>query len=142
MSKNLTIKMTKNMGASQKKIFIKNFNKTLFAKNKKLKEIENKNCINMYCNKTCKNTLFEKGSKTSKTALKSFKNHMSASITNPRILKSVHKKSSIILNKIRSDIFGKKQNVLKNDFYEKIPQITVKKLKKEGAISGCTVKNI
>jgi len=43
---------------------------------------------------------------------------------------------------MRSDIFGNKTNVLKNDFYEKLPQTIVKKLKKEGAISGCTLKSI
>ena len=140
MSEKVTNKMTKNFSPSHKKIFIKNFNKCLFKKNKKLKEIENKNCKNMYCNKTCKNTLFEKGNKMSKAALKSFKNHLAAGINNPKTLKSAYKQSVKMLTHIRHNIFGNKKNVLKGNFYEKLSPKTVNKLKKEGAISGCTLK--
>ena len=42
-----------------------------------------------------------------------------------------------IFTKKRKDIFKNKNNVLLDNFYENIPEITKKNLIKEGAISEC-----
>lgn len=44
----------------------------------------------------------------------------------------------MIINQ-RKGIFGKKTDVLKDSYYEKLGPKTIKKLKKEGATSGCTL---
>jgi hypothetical protein len=52
------------------------------------------------------------------------------------------KNGATILNitkRVRKTIYGNKTSVLKGDFYEKIPSKNVKELKKQGAISGCTL---
>jgi hypothetical protein len=38
----------------------------------------------------------------------------------------------------RAKIFGKKTNVLKDGFYEKLSRQAVAEIKKKGAISGCS----
>ena len=126
------------MGASQKKIFIENFNKTLFMKNKKITDWENKNCIRSYCNKKCKNTMFEEGTEIPEEVFKNMKEHLTNTLKNPKIVNDAYKQSIKIFNEMRHTLFGNKTNVLKNDFYEKLPQKTVKKLKGYGAISGCS----
>lgn len=65
-------------------------------------------CKKQHCNPTCKNTPYELKSK-------------------------IKDELSLLLRKKIS----KKENILKNDFYEKIPEKTVATLKKKGAISGC-----
>jgi hypothetical protein len=40
----------------------------------------------------------------------------------------------------RKKTFGKKKSVLKNGFYHGLSAKTIKRLKKEGAISGCVQK--
>ncbi len=109
---------------------------TSFAKT--IKMFENKNykkeeikkmkkfCENIYCNeKNCKGTLLEKGppNKISNNLVKNFKNDKN------------------VINgflRARKYIFKEKSNVLKNGFYEGLNKSTIKKMKKNGAISGCT----
>ena len=43
------------------------------------------------------------------------------------------------MTKRRKDIFKNKTSVLKDNFYEGLKPKTLKKLKKEGAISGCFI---
>lgn len=83
-------------------------------------------CNMYYCNKTCKNTLFEAGKNkypplpkelTSNKKLKAF-------------MTNLQKQSKKVL-------FGDKDNVLKDGFYEKLSPAKVKKLKQNGATSGC-----
>ena len=79
------------------------------------------------CNPTCKGTLFESGepTKLSSSFLKELK-------------KTSKTKDAIDYSlTLRKEIFGKKNTVLKNGFYEKLDAETVKNLKKKGAISGC-----
>ena len=44
-----------------------------------------------------------------------------------------------IIKKMRKSMFGNKNTVLKNDFYNGISKSNTHKLKKDGAISGCTM---
>jgi ribosomal protein L31E len=89
----------------------------------KKRESENlSSCMNMFCNPGCKNTVFEAGTELSKSVQKKW-------IRNQAWLD--------YLNKTRKELFGNKENVLVNDFYEKMKLEYVKKYKKQVAISGC-----
>ena len=91
---------------------------------KKQLKIMTDSCIQNYCNKGCLGTIFEKG--------------------DPSILPTaIHKKykgnKSLLdsLTQTRKSLFGKKENILEDDFYEKMEKKLKNKLQKEGAISGC-----
>ena len=139
ISKQMIPKMTKHMNASHKKIFIKNFNKGFLIKDKKTKEWEKQNCKNSYCNPKCKDTIFQEGTTIPKEVFKNAKSHLSHTIKDPKLSAKAYKHTVKIFKNMRKNIFGEKTNILKNDFYEKLPTKTVNKLKKEGAISGCSI---
>ena len=83
-------------------------------------------CTRAYCNPSCKNTIFEKGVKFPKSVEEQLKKQKQGKI----ILE--------IIKKTRKRIFGNKKNVLEGNFYKDLPKEKVNKIKKEGAISGCT----
>jgi len=70
-----------------------------------------KYCAATYCNPSCKDTLFD--------------------------LKTKDK----VLKRLQKVMFRKKTNILKDDFYEGLSAKRVEDLKKNGALSGCTVIN-
>ena len=79
-------------------------------------------CYEDYCNPTCKNTIYESGKLSNKyIARTKFIDKIIPGATNER----------------RKDIFGNKTTVLKNGFYEKVPNNIVEKAKKKGIISVC-----
>ena len=88
-------------------------------------------CIPAYCNKDCKDTFFEKGKK------------LPSAVLNPSFAKGDTAKARKWYRKFVSDqrkeVFGRKTNVLKDSFYEKISKTSVDKMKKEGALSGCVL---
>ena len=83
-------------------------------------------CNMYYCNKTCKNTLFEAGRNKYPPLPKE--------ITSNKELKVLLTK---LQKQTKQEIFGDKDNVLKDGFYEKLSPAKVKKLKQNGATSGC-----
>jgi hypothetical protein len=97
------------------------------AKSRKalLKKIPSE-CNMYYCNKTCKNTLFEAGRNKYPPL--------------PKVITS-NKELKVLLTKLqkqtKQEIFGDKDNVLKDGFYEKLSPQKVKRLKQNGATSGC-----
>jgi hypothetical protein len=106
----------------------KYFKKTLKKMNlKKLKKKRIEDYRKTMCNPTCKNTLFESGDP----------NQLSSSFI--KELKKITKTKDAVDFQLglRKEIFGKKTNVLKDGFYEKLDAETVKNLKKKGATSGC-----
>jgi len=114
----------------------KYFKKTLKKMNlKKMKKKRIDDYRKTMCNPTCKNTLFESGDpdKLSPSFIKELKKiSKTKSIT-----KSMTKDAEEYQLSLRKEIFGKKNNVLKNGFYEKLDAETVTNLKKKGATSGC-----
>jgi hypothetical protein len=82
----------------------------------KLKKQLTKKCREAYCNVGCKGTIFEEAKKPVEQKKP----------VNGWFCDDACKKSKL---------FGKKLNVLKDDFYEKLKN--VEDLKKKGAISGC-----
>ena len=84
-------------------------------------------CQKVYCNTGCKNTIMQDGEPDKlPAALKKELNH--------KILIDFNIRK-------RKDMFGTKKSVLRDGFYEGLSSRTVKKMKKEGAISGC-LKNV
>jgi len=90
-----------------------------------LKLIANE-CKKQYCNKTCKNTLLEAGRNKYPTLPKE--------ITRDKELKALLTK---LQKQTKKELFGDKDNVLQDGFYEKLGRVKVNKLKKNGATSGC-----
>ena len=76
---------------------------------------KNKQCKKHYCNPGCIGTIFEK-------------------TYNVKHAKGLHAKNIMLTRKV---MFGKKRNVLKNNFYMRLPKKKRNTLKKKGAISGC-----
>jgi len=123
----------------QKKSENKNKNYTLKLKKNAIKELKKsmkKNrkaniatCKKGYCNPECKGTIFEKGKSAPKEMF-------DEDIFEKGPAKNILKEFAI---NQRKGIFGKKTDVLKDSFYEKLSPETVKKLKKEGALSGCSL---
>lgn len=81
-----------------------------------------KSCIKLYCNAECKETEFESGTGLPKSILNKW-------------AKNVKWLDYLKAERIRR--FGKKTNVLIDDFYEELDSKMVDKAKKDGAISGC-----
>lgn len=88
------------------------------------KKTEMKMCGMFYCNKGCKDTIWQDGpaNKLPDGLKRSFKNDA--------------KMIQYFTNR-RKAMFGKKTSLLKNDFNENIPAKTLKMIKSQGAISGC-----
>jgi hypothetical protein len=83
-------------------------------------------CNMYYCNKTCKNTLFEAG----KNKYPSLPKELTSNKKLKAFMTKINKQNKKVL-------FGDKDNVLKDGFYEKLGRVKVNKLKKNGATSGC-----
>ena len=81
-------------------------------------------CKNKFCNKGCKDTLFEDGPPNKLS--KGYRNILGNNSAGIQLSRRNRKK-----------IFNNKTSVIKHNFYTGIPQERIKQLKKEGAISGC-----
>ncbi len=108
-------KIMKNLTKKLKK----SISKTMYKKN-----IED--CVKAHCNPSCKDTIYQAGSQFPKSLEAEIKKQEHGDI----ILK--------IIKKTRKRMFGNKKDILVNDFYKNLPKEKVDKIKKAGAISGCT----
>lgn len=80
-------------------------------------------CTKSFCNPECKETIFDESTtELPKHLMKQFKD-------SPESLK--------IFKDMKKDLFKGKKTILKDGFYEGLKSNTMKKLKSEGAISGC-----
>ena len=128
--KELTEKITKSItrkvkGTLKNKGFaklLKNITKPTKIMDKKILE----GCVKAHCNPSCKDTIYQAGSQFPKSLEAEIKKQEHGDI----ILD--------IIKKTRKRMFGNKKDVLVNDFYKNLPKEKVDKVKKEGAISGCT----
>lgn len=112
----------KNKTKGEKELF-KIFTKKITQKEKK-KSLEDsrKVCKELYCNIGCKDTLLEPNS----------------------LSKKYIKDNKIIIDFMKEErkkIFGKKTNVLYDNFYNKLSKKTSNKLRKKGAISMCAERH-
>ena len=94
-----------------------------------------KQCKKIYCNPSCTETIFENGnfSKYSKEIEKKYSEEKLS--YSGKLERNLIKK----FKKQRKEIFKDKNSVLKNSFYNGLKKETINKLKKKGAISGCTL---
>ena len=97
------------------------------TRSKKMRDLLKKECIRGYCNPGCKNTVFQAGKSIPEAV---FRN---VDVKTRRFVRGV-------ANMVRKGLFGKKTNVLKNSFYTKLPAKNVTRARKQGALSGCSVK--
>jgi len=132
---------TKKMTPIQKQIYKELIKKKQDeSKNKDLIALQNKMCISTYCNPKCKNTIFESGDKIPIDVYKNAKALLDINLKdNPKEIPKAYKLTKKGLKHMREFIFDKNTNVLKDNFYQKLEPKIVKQLKKEGAISGCSI---
>jgi hypothetical protein len=108
--------------------YARNFKKNKKYINKLTNEIKQL-CEFDHCNPSCKETIFEKG-------------NPNVLPKSPKMLKGLNSKTKKMVNKYRlqtrKKLFGKKKDILKDNFYEELPLTNIKNIKKKGAISGCT----
>jgi membrane-associated HD superfamily phosphohydrolase len=142
IKKNIIKKMT----AEEKKMYykhVKNNNHNHNENEKYMLEYQKQMCNDAYCNPTCKDTIFEPGTKIPNAVFEKLKTHLTRQMnkmkSTPKQINKAYKLSNKMLSNTRKNIFGSKKNVLRNGFYEKLPSDKVKLLKKEGAISGCSL---
>ncbi len=134
LTRNIQQKMmekAKNMDEINKKKMekmIKILDKEIEKKEKQIKE----ECKLAYCNPTCKNTIFENGNsnKLPNGYEKMLKKKMKGTKGNKLIE---------TMKLIRKSMFKEDKSIVKNGFYKKLKSNNVKKLKKNGALSGCSV---
>lgn len=118
-------KTIKAMTPANKKIYKANQTKRKKTYMKYVKKIP-RECNMYYCNKTCKNTLLEAGRNKYPPLPKE--------VTLNKELKALLTK---LQKQTKKELFGDKNNVLKDGFYEKLSLPKVKRLKQNGATSGC-----
>jgi len=127
--KKLLAAFSKEMTSENKKKFTAAMKKTMSKHNKQILKRIADDCKKQFCNKTCKNTMFEAGRNTYPP--------LPPSLTKNKELK----KLMLDLQKqTKKRLFGNKDNVLKDGFYEKLSSVKVNQLKKDGAESGCAEK--
>ena len=124
--KKLLVALGKEMTPENKKKFNAAMKKNMSKNNKKIIKIIASDCKKQFCNKTCKNTMLEAGKNTYPPL--------------PKILTKNKKLKKFMLDlqkQTKKRLFGDKDNVLKDGFYEKLSPVKVTQLKKDGATSGC-----
>jgi hypothetical protein len=126
---NIFKKLSKNNNNNKNKTLKNSLIKGIRKSMKKDRKAIIASCKKAYCNPECKGTLFEKGTSPPKELF-------NQDIFKKGPLKDMLKE--MIVNQ-RKEIFGKKTDVLKDSYYEKLGPKTIKKLKSNGATSGCTL---
>jgi len=142
INKEFDKRITHKMSADKKKEYFKK--KELENKKKTVKEIkeeardEKKNfndCMSLYCNKGCKNTICEDGNKFSDELEAYQRNDLKKTFKNNKKLIKMMIDGS---KQRRALLFKNKTSVLNNNFYNKISKKTLKILNRKKAISACT----
>lgn len=128
--KKLFALLSKDMKSEDKKKFKDTIKKNMDKEKNKILKIIARECNRNYCNKTCKNTIFEPGKNKYPPVDKEL-------AKDPKLKKLILK----LQKATKKRLFGDKKDILKDDFYEKLSPAKIKKLKEDGAISGC-VENI
>ena len=96
-------------------------------KSKKFINESKKRCKTAYCNPSCKGTIFQ-NNEFPKELEKKYSNKKDGKLTID------------FLKKMRNEVFDGKKTIIKDGFYNKLKNI--KKLKKDGAISGCAIMTL
>lgn len=96
-----------------------------------------KKCQKIYCNTDCKGTLFEAGPNIAPSTFASVIEGLKTNNIKmkPKDIANIKKTTT----EMRNSIFKGKTNVLKDSFYEGLSAGEIKKLRKQGATSGCAI---
>lgn len=123
----LTVEKCKNMDVKNtKEIKLKIKEMKDKIKSRKFKEESIEMCKKSFCNPGCKGTIFQN-------------NKFPNELVNKFSKQNDGEKTLKLLKKMRKSLFKGKKSILKNEFYEGLP---VKKLKKQGAVSGCAIASL
>ena len=106
LTKNLTRKLKGDKGFTK---LMKNITKSM-GNSKTLDKKLLEGCVTGYCNPSCKNTIFQAGSKIPKSLEAQIKKEKHGDIVFD------------ILKKTRKNMFGNKKNVLSDNFYKDLPK--------------------
>lgn len=119
-----SLDQTKNkaMTPANKKIYKAKQSK----RNKAFLKTLHRECNMYYCNKTCKNTLLEAG----RNKYPMLPKEVTSNKELTRLVTKLQKQT-------KKELFGDKDTVLKDGFYEKLSHKKIKQLQKNGATSGC-----
>jgi len=112
-----------DISSEKKKQIEKNFKKSL----NKLKKTVPKECSVAFCNPTCEGTIFQNGKELPEKIKKRFLKEK----TGQEIIE--------MLIKLRESLFNGEKTIIKNGFYKELKAKNIKKIKKNGAISGCSI---
>jgi hypothetical protein len=114
--------------------------KMLFHINNNLKKKIMQTCMEIHCNPGCKNTIFEKGTDLSSSMIKVLEKKYTRKKQNDKDKKDLLQYIVEGKKKEKKALFGNRDNVITNDFYEKLNKKRIREMKKNGAISGCREK--
>jgi hypothetical protein len=106
---------------TKRRIFINDVKNNYVTRDKEF----TKQCEKIYCNPTCKETMFQSGHGIP-----------------PRLeneLRQTSDATANVIKQMRRKMFGKRTNVLRNGFYERLRDKDVDKARANGAQSGCTI---
>jgi hypothetical protein len=106
---------------NKRNIFIKDVENNHITRDKEF----TKQCERIYCNPTCKDTMFQSGRHLPTRLDKELRNSSPA--------------TAKVVKQMRREMFGKKTNVLRDGFYERLPDKDVNNVRAKGAQSGCTI---
>lgn len=82
-------------------------------------------CEKIYCNPTCKDTMFQSG------------HHLPSRLE--KELRQTSDATANVVKQMRHEIFGKRTNVLRKGFYERLREKDIDLARANGAQSGCTI---
>jgi transketolase len=112
-----------DISPEKKKQIEQNFKKTL----NKLKKTSPEDCSVAFCNPTCEGTIFQNGNELPEKIKKKFSK------------KKYGQKIIEMLIKLRESLFKGEKTIIKNGFYKELKAKNVKKIKKNGGLSGCSI---
>ena len=135
----------KTVDQKEKKLIMKKYKEILKQSkksfNNKMRQNLNKSCKISFCNPACKGTIFQDNTFPEKEIIESIKNTNNIMGIKKFTKKQIRQTVNLIKN-TRKSIFKGRKSVLKNNFYEGLPSSYISKIKKQGAISGCTLMAI
>ncbi len=142
IQKKMDKNFTKKMSNTEKKEYFEKQKARLKEKAKTLKKEEKRSfesCMSTYCNKGCKNTLYEDGEGYPASLETYQRSNLEKDFKGDK--KFIN--NLIEMNKQqRTELFKNKSTVLKDNFYKKLNKKTLKLLKSKKAISGCSNWNL
>ena len=117
-----TMKLARNIkNKVKRKMFIKDVKNNYATRDEEF----TRQCEKIYCNPTCKDTMFQSGRNIPSRLEKELRQTSDA--------------TADLVKQMRREMFDKKTNVLRDGFYMRLPEKDIENAKANGAQSGCTI---